>query len=323
MEVNMTTATATEEIQQPQANPYNAKKRWDNSNKDAAIGVQSADDSLAYLAPRKEAVISNGRKPILEEEATTETALNEATKADDSYKEEPNEKFKKVDFKKRYDDLKKHYDRKLGDWRSKEQALKAEMLSNRPTYTTPKTPEELATFREDYPDVYDVVETVAHMRAEEQLADLQSQVQQLSEKENVANRRAAEQELLNLHPDFRDIRESEQFHDWARVQPEAIQSWIYDNHGDSALASRAIDLYKQDVGISPSKVEAVSKKTSPKKDTRGSAADAVSVKTKVEDHSPQEKLWTTSEIANLSVDQYEQLQDELDDAFTTGRIVNG
>jgi len=149
----MTTATATEEIQQPQANPYNAKKR-------------SADDSLAYLAPRKEAVISNGRKPILEEEATTETAPQEATKEDDSYKEEPNEKFKKVDFKKRYDDLKKHYDRKLGDWRSKEQALKAEMLSNRPTYTTPKTPEELATFREDYPDVYDVVETVAHMRAE-------------------------------------------------------------------------------------------------------------------------------------------------------------
>jgi hypothetical protein len=82
-------------------------------------------------------------------------------------------------------------------------------------------------------------------------------------------------------------------------------------------------LYKQDVGISPSKAEAVSKKTSPKRDTRGSAADAVSVKTKVEDHSPQEKLWTTSEIANLSVDQYEQLQEELDDAFTTGRIVNG
>lgn len=325
MEVNMTTAeTQTEEIQQSTANPYNAKKKWDNSTKDAKIGVQSADDSLAYLAPRKEVYVSKN-EPITEEETvvTDTTTTKEATKEDDSYKEEPNEKFKKVDFKKRYDDLKKHYDRKLGDWKSKEQSLKAEMLSNRPTYTAPKTPEELATFREDYPDVYDVVETVAHMRAEEQLADLQTQVQQLSEKESIANRRAAEQELLNLHPDFTDIRESEQFHDWARVQPEVIQSWVYENNGDATLASRAIDLYKQDVGISPSKVKAESKKTSPKKDTRGSAADAVSVKTKVEDPTPQEKLWTTSEIANLSVDQYEQLQEELDDAFNTGRIVEG
>ena len=277
MEVYMTTATArTEEIQQPQANPYNANKKWDNSNKDAKRGLTSADDSLAYLAPRNEAVISNGETTILEEEkVTTDTEDKEATQVSDTYKEEPNEKFKKVDFKKRYDDLKKHYDRKLGDWKSKEQSLKAEMLSSRPTYTAPKTPEELATFREDYPDVYDVVETVAHMRAEEQLSDLQTQVKQLSEKENVANRRAAEQELLNLHPDFVNIRESEEFHDWARVQPEAIQSWIYENNGDATLASRAIDLYKQDVGVTPSTVKAVSKKTSPDKDTRGSAADAV------------------------------------------------
>jgi len=325
MEVKMTTATArTEEIQQPQANPYNAKKKWDNSTKDAELGIQSADDSLAYLAPRKEVYVSNN-EPITEEETVVkeDTKASEATKEDDSYKEEPTKKFEKVDFKKRYDDLKKHYDRKLGDWKAKEQSLKAELTSNRPTYTAPKTPEELATFREDYPDVYDVVETVAHMRAEEQLSELQTKVNQLSEKESQANRRAAEQELLNLHPDFVTIRESEEFHDWARVQPDAIQAWIYENNGDAMLASRAIDLYKQDAGISSKKVKAKSKKTSSDKDPRGSAADAVSVKTKIEDPTPTEKIWTTSEIANLSVDQYEQMQSELDDAFKSGRIVDG
>ena len=89
------------------------------------------------------------------------------------------------------------------------------------------------------------------------------------------------------------------------------------------LASRAIDLYKQDAGISSKKVKAKSKKTSSDKDPRGSAADAVSVKTKIEDPTPTEKIWTTSEIANLSVDQYEQMQSELDDAFKSGRIVDG
>ena len=107
------------------------------------------------------------------------------------------------------------------------------MLAGRTTYTAPKTPEELATFKEDYPDVYDVVETVAHLRATEQLSGLQEEVARLSEKESSSNRRAAEQELLNVHPDFRTIRDSEDFHDWARVQPEAIQDWVYKNTGDS------------------------------------------------------------------------------------------
>ncbi len=318
----MTKATEKQEEVQVTPNPYNKKKKWDNSNSKADTGFQSADDSLAYVADKKEAVISSGA-PILEK-AEEAKIIEEAQATDsDSLEEEKIEKYKKVDFKKRYDDLKKHYDRKLGDWKSKEQSLKAEMLAGRTTYVAPKTPEELATFREDYPDVFDVVETVAHMRAEEQLASLQEQVSQLSEKESVSNRRAAEQELLNVHPDFKAIRDSEDFHDWARVQPEAIQDWIYKNTGDASLAGRAIELYKLDAGISNKPTEAMSKTKSPVVDSRGSAADAVSVKSKTQDPTPQEKIWTTSEIANLSVDQYEKVQTQVDEAFTEGRVVNG
>ncbi len=318
-------AKAEEKQEEVQAtpNPYNKNKKWDNSNPEADIGFQGADDSLAYVAEKKEAVISSGA-PILEKEEEAKI-IEEAKEAasDDSLPEETTEKYKKVDFKKRYDDLKRHYDRKLGDWKAKEQALKAEMLAGRTTYVAPKTPEELATFKEDYPDVFDVVETVAHMRAEEQLATLKEQVSQLSEKESISNRRAAEQELLNVHPDFREIRDSEEFHDWARVQPDAIQDWIYNNTGDASLAGRAIELYKLDAGITNKPTKAEPKAKSPEVDSRGSAADAVSVKAKVQDPTPQEKTWTTSEIANLSVDQYEKFQPQIDEAFKEGRIVNG
>ena len=319
----MTKATEKQEEVQATPNPYNKNKKWDNSNPKSDTGFQSADDSLAYVADKREAVISSGA-PILEkeEEAKIIEEAQEAT-SDDSLPDEKTEKYKKVDFKKRYDDLKKHYDIKLGDWKSKEQALKAEMLAGRTTYVAPKTPEELATFKEDYPDVFDVVETVAHMRAEEQLATLKEQVSQLSEKESISNRRAAEQELLNVHPDFREIRDSEDFHDWARVQPEAIQDWIYKNTGDASLAGRAIELYKLDAGITNKPTEAKPKIKSPEVDSRGSAADAVSVKAKTQDPTPQEKTWTTSEIANLSIDQYEKFQPQIDEAFKEGRIVNG
>jgi len=321
----MTTTTTTQETEEIQANPYNAKKSWDNSNPEASRGLQSADDSLAYVAPKKEVYVSKHEAIKEEKEVVTDTdAKQQATNEDDVFEEETTQQFKKVDYKKRYDDLKKHYDRKLGDWKAKEQSLRAEMLATRPKYKAPKTQDELATFREEYPDVYDVVETVAHLQAETQLSELQEKVNMLSEREAAASRRAAEQELLNLHPDFREIRQSEEFHEWAEVQPEAIQGWIYDNNGDATLAARAIDLYKQDIGISSKKVEkAVSKKSSPKEDPRGSAADAVSVKGKTETTESTEKIWTTSEIASLSVDQYEKYQEELDDAFRTGRIVNG
>lgn len=306
----MTTATQTEEIQ---ANPYNANKTWDNSNPDLPRGGPNADSSMAYSTPRKDVMISSATNNSTEEQVTPVEATQESESSSNTYQ--------KVDYKKRYDDLKKHYDRKLGDWKSKEQGFKAELLENRPTYTAPKTPEELATFREDYPDVYDVVETVAHMRAEEQVSSLQQQVKVLAEREDKLVRKDAEQQLLEAHPDFIAIRDSEDFHIWAKTQPDVIQTWIYDNGNDASLASRAIDLYKQDVGISTGKKTAVKKK-SPKKDARGSAADAVKVTHQTSEPTSEEKIWTTSEIAGLSVDQYEKLERELDAAFTEGRVVN-
>ena len=66
--------------------------------------------------------------------------------------------YSKVDYKKRYDDLKRYYDRKLGEWTSKENDLKTQLRENRPKYTPPKSKEELDSFKKEYPDIYGVVE---------------------------------------------------------------------------------------------------------------------------------------------------------------------
>lgn len=326
----MTQATATQQVTQ-EANPYNASKTWDKSNPDTPRGADGANDSLAYVTPQK-TVVSSMNPPLdtatndPEQEATQTTEAQQTKETTESQETVSADKYKKVDFKKRYDDLKRHYDKKLGEWRGKEAEMKADIISNRPKYQAPKTPEELATFREEYPDVYDVVETVAHMRSQEQISDLQEKVETLSQREQEVVRREAEQDLLNVHPDFREIRDSEDFHEWAKVQPEAIQSWIYENTGDSTLAARAIDLYKQDAGITTGTGVSVSKEvkvSGEEEDPRGSAADSVKVTAKTDEPQSQEKIWTTSEIANLSVNQYEQLQSELDKAFEEGRIVKG
>ena len=64
-----------------------------------------------------------------------------------------------------------------------------------------------------------------------------------------ATKEKAEVELLKIHPDFEDIRESDDFHEWADEQPKWVQDALYENSEDAKSAARAIDLYKSDRGI--------------------------------------------------------------------------
>ena len=54
-------------------------------------------------------------------------------------------------------------------------------------------------------------------------------MQAIEEREAMIARREAETKLRERHPDFEDIRGDEEFHDWAKEQPEEIQGWIYNN----------------------------------------------------------------------------------------------
>ena len=68
-----------------------------------------------------------------------------------------------------------------------------------------------------------------------------------------ATKEKAEVELLKLHPDFVDIREDDDFHNWAEEQPQWVQKALYENDNDAMSAARAIDLYKADRNIGKKK----------------------------------------------------------------------
>ena len=118
---------------------------------------------------------------------------------------------------------------------------------------------------------------------------------------------------MENHPDFDDIRNSDDFHSWAKEQPEVIQDWIYKNANDADLASRAIDLFKKDIGLdTPKRKRSSSKKTS-------SAADMVSTKTTSVEPT-QEKIWSEKEIAAMSIAEFDKYESEISDAMQQGRI---
>ena len=77
----------------------------------------------------------------VETQDTDEATPTQTTSFLDSEKQT---KQQEHDFKKRYDDLKSHYDRKVNEWKEKEKSLSEQA---QPTYKAPKSPEELAMFK--------------------------------------------------------------------------------------------------------------------------------------------------------------------------------
>ena len=269
------------------SNPYNMNKAWhtpDGPKSDTA-------DGMFFERPKQQATSEEAPDAIENEQAPK----------------------KRTNYKKRYDDLKRHYDQKLSEFKQKEQELTAMAKNAQPQYEAPKTPEQLEKFKTEYPDLYDTVESVAYLRSSEQVNQLQEQLQMIQQREATALKREAEADLISRHPDFEDIRGSDSFHKWADDQPEQIQDWIYKNPDNAMLASKAIDLFKLETGLS------TQTKSQPRK-PQGSAADMVSTKTTTVD-AQQPKIWTEREIAAMSLDTFDKYEAEINLAVTEGRVV--
>ena len=290
----------TNKVQQEETpNPYNKNKSWHEGN----IKPFESSEGLYFEEPEDKNKLFKSND-INEAVAPENVEMEEL----ESKKDTP---YKRPDYKKRYDDLKKHYDNKLNEFRLREEELKNQV--QQPEYKAPKTVEELEKFKNDYPDVYEVVETVAHMQSESKAKVLEERLSKLQQREQELIRKDAEKRLMDRHPDFEDIRNSDDFHSWAKEQPDSIQKWIYSNADDADLASRALDLFKKDIGMDVPQKEKSSFKTTE------SAADMVSTKTTTVEPK-QQKIWSEQEIAAMSMNEFDKYEEEISNAMQEGRI---
>ena len=220
------------------------------------------------------------------------------------------------DYKKRYDDLKRHYDEKVGEFKAEIETLRKTMTQHAQEMprgvTPPKTAEELEEFKERYPDVFEVVQTVSSLQTESQVAQLREELGSIKEREQELEKQKAFEELLRLQPDFNDIKTDEKFLTWLEEQPTSISDGIYKNNKDARWAARVVDLYKADVGL-----------TTKKKTKSSSAADAVT-KTPARQVNTEatgdKKIWKASEIGKMKPWEFEKAEAELDAARAEGRI---
>ena len=215
-------------------------------------------------------------------------------------------------FKKRYGDLRRHQQQKEKEYEDRINALEQQLTqATKQEIRLPKSDEDIEAWATKYPDVAAIVETIAIKKAKEQSADLEQRVKVVDEMRETAAREKAEAELMRLHPDFNDIRDSDDFHEWADEQPKWVQDALYENDNDARSAARAIDLYKADRGIKKTKatskdaarsVETRNQRSKPQSDGTGSAI-------------------LESDVQKMSAQEYEKRSDEIMEAIRTGNFI--
>ena len=248
-------------------------------------------------------------KQMLEEQkAETETPPAEPEEKEPKTAEERT-------FKKRYGDLRRHVQEKEKQFQGEIDSLKQQLsAATKKEMKLPKSDADLDAWIKEYPDVAGIVETIAIKKAKEQSKALEEKMKAIDDMQLSAQKEKAEAELMQLHPDFSTIRDSDEFHEWAEKQPQWVQNALYENDNDAMSASRAIDLYKADKGILGD-----NKKTT--KTSKG-AAEAVATKARqVPQTNEASSYIKESDVQKMSAKEYEKKSDEIMEAIRSGKFI--
>jgi len=242
-----------------------------------------------------------------------ETEEQKENKEQEEEKEE-NLNAEEKTFKKRYGDLRRHTQKKEAEFQKQLDELKKQLeTATKKEIKLPKTDEDIETWAKEYPDIAAIVETIAIKKSNEKAKEIQEEIKRINEMNENTAKEKAEVELLRLHPDFEDIRDSEDFHEWADEQPSWVQKALYENDNDAKSAARAIDLYKSDKGINKQVKSTTDKNAATEVKTKSS-------RTKV-DATEKGKKILESNVQKMSAVEYEKNADIIMEAIRSGNFI--
>ena len=287
---------------------------YNHSRKQKRMEEEEAEIARLEAEARGEEVTeseSSGEDTENTEVQATDDSKQEETKEETEAQEDDSSlSAEEKSFKKRYGDLRRHMQDKEKEWNEKLEAL--ETRSKREGIIPPKSDEDIEKWAEQYPDVAGIVETIAAKKAQEMFSKAESRLQELDEAHSEAQRVKAENIIRKSHEDFDELRESDQFHDWADNQPKWVKDALYENMDDPASVVRVIDLYKIDNGMT----------VAAKKQSKKAAASTVAKGTRASiDAEGVQGTIKESDVAKMSDKEFEEMQDKINEAMRKGKFV--
>jgi len=195
----------------------------------------------------------------------------------------------------------KGWAKRYGDLRRLQQAQAKELKELKAKKSEPApsaiTKEQVEDWVKNNPKAADIVRTLAREV---------TPVEDVSEiKEEIARTKAMSA-ILKSHPDFEEITESDEFHDWADKQPASVQALVFSDKAEDVVW--ALSFYKSQTG----------EKTDPKKD----AAKLVKTKSAVEKPADaSSKSYSESMVEKMSLEEYEKHEKAILEAQRNGNFV--
>ena len=289
---------------------YNhAKKQKQMEAEEAEIARLEAEARGEEVEEQQES--SSNDTENSEVQATSNTQQEETSEETEAQEDNDSElNAEEKSFKKRYGDIRKHLASKEKEWQEKFDAL--ENKSKREGIVPPKSDEDIEKWASEYPDVAGIVETIAAKKAQEMFNKAESRLQELDEAHSEAQRIKSENVIRKSHEDFDELRQSDQFHNWADEQPKWVKDALYENMDDPASVVRVIDLFKIDNGMT----------IAAKKQSKKAAASTVAkgTRTSVDAKGVQGQI-KESDVARMSSKEFEEMQDKINEAMRNGKFV--
>ena len=245
-------------------------------------------------------------KALMEErEANPKQEENTKAKEADTETEEETLSAEERTYKKRYSDLRKHLNKQSEEIKE----LKAQMENaSSGDLRPPKSKEEIEAWSKKNPEAAAILKSFAKAEAEK----TNKEVQELKEVQEQTQRIKAENAIRKMHPDFDELRESDDFHNWANEQPKWVQDALYKNEDDPRSVVRVIDLFKVDNGMDIK---------STKRTTKEAASQVKTKRTTKIDGEGVSGQILESQVQKMSAKEYEARSDDIMEAIRSGKFV--
>jgi len=213
-------------------------------------------------------------------------------------------------YKKRYDDIRKLQSKTAAELK----AIKAQLenAKEQGVLRPPKSDEDIEAWANKYPDVAAIVETIAEKKAQEKFSFAEDRLRQLDKMTAEADRSKSMDAIRESHNDFDELKESDEFHDWAGEQPKWVQDALYENQDDPRSVVRVIDLYKVDKGLDTK---------SRKKSSKDAASAVVTKRSTKPSQAETDVSFTESMISKMSIKEFEKNQEAIMEAQRSGKFI--
>jgi len=258
----------------------------------------------------EEAEIAKLSDPQAEENETEEQAEPESVAKEQQVDAKEPDTGEERTYKKRYDDIRKLQSNTAAELK----AIKAQLenAKEQGIVRPPKSDEDIQAWADKYPDVAAIVETIAEKKAQEKFSFAEKRLREIDEMSAEANRSKSMDAIRESHSDFDDLKESDEFHDWAGEQPKWVQDALYENQDDPRSVVRVIDLYKVDKGLDTK---------SRKKSSKAAASAVVTKRTTKPTQAETDVSFTESMISKMSIHEFEKNQDAIMEAQRSGKFI--